>query len=255
MKHEGNNRKSINQRILIAVAVSALICFLVIAIARPCFDQLNTAVNLWATGIQTEGLTQAAKALDFFDTKIFLVITLPLAGVLLWKGYTEKAALLAGAMGIDALLLEASKTLIASPRPLNSLMVDVDNSFPSGHVTSIIVFGGMLTYLAWENRKTVSKLCTAAIGPLTAIVAFDRLYLNAHWLSDVLAAPFIALFIIAATLLIVPQLVHWVKREQTPSQPIRSGAAKSALHPKKRTLYGRAITRKPQTNTAVTTDA
>jgi undecaprenyl-diphosphatase len=252
MKHEGNNRKSISQHILIAVAVSALICFLAIAVARPCFDQVNAAVNLWATGIQTEGLTEVTKAIDVFDTKILLVLTLPLAGVLLWKGYTQQAGLLAGAMGIDALLLEASKTLIASPRPLNSLLVDVDNSFPSGHVTSIIVFGGMLTFLAWQNRKTVSKLCAAAIGPLAAIVAFDRLYLNAHWLSDVLAAPFLALFVIAATILIVPKLLYWIKMEQIQH---KSSATKDASQPENRTLYGRAITRKPQNSTAVTTDA
>jgi len=214
MNNKGYNRKSIKQPILIAVAVSALICFLAIAVARPCFDQVNASVNLWATGIQTEGLTGAAKAIDFFDTKILLIFTLPLAGVLLWNDHAEKAVLLAGAMGIDALLLEASKTLIASPRPINSLLVDADGSFPSGHVTSILVFSVMLTYLACQNRKTLSKLCTAAIGPLAVIVAFDRLYLNAHWLSDVVAAPFLALFIIAATILIVPQLLHWVKRKQ-----------------------------------------
>lgn len=251
MKHKGNNRKSINQYILIAVAVSALICFLAIAVARPCFDQVNAAVNLWVTGIQTEGLTDIAKAIDFFDTKVLLILTLPLAGVLLWKGHTDKAGLLAGAMGIDALLLEASKTLIASPRPLNSILVDVDNSFPSGHVTSIIVFGGMLTYLAWQNRKTISKLCAVVIGPLAAIVTFDRLYLNAHWLSDVLAAPFLALFIIAVTILIVPLLLHWIKMGKNPLK----SSAKRDSHPKKPTLYGRAITRKPQNSTAVTTDA
>jgi undecaprenyl-diphosphatase len=118
-------------------------------------------------------------------------------------------------MGADAALLQAAKTFITSPRPTNALITDVDNSFPSGHLTSTIVFVGMLTYLAWQNRKTIHKLCIAAVGPaLILVVGFDRIYLNMHWLSDILAAPFLALFIIAATILTIESIADWHKKRQ-----------------------------------------
>ncbi|HSV48918.1 MAG TPA: phosphatase PAP2 family protein [Candidatus Acidoferrales bacterium] len=243
-----------NRRLLTAVAIVALVCFLAITLTRPYFDGVNSAVNLWATGIQTPGLTEAANLLSTaFDTKILIALSLPLVGLLLYKGYTEKAGLLVGAMGADALLLQGAKTLIVSPRPLNGLIAETDFSFPSGHVTSTIVFVGMLSYLVWENRKTISKLCIAAVGPaLVAIVAFDRLYLNVHWLSDVLAAPFLGLFIIAATILIVRRLFRWYNKRQNQTQ---TAPTKGITNPKGPTLYGRAITNTPQTNTGVTADA
>jgi undecaprenyl-diphosphatase len=204
------------QRILLALAVVAVLCFITVFAARPYFTDINSAVNSWASSIQTGSLTDVAKLIDTgFDTKALLIITLPIVGLLLYKGNTLKAGLLVGAMGADAVLLQAAKTFITSPRPANALITDVDNSFPSGHLTSTIVFVSMLTYLAWQNRKTIHKLCIAAIGPaLILVVGFDRIYLNMHWLSDILSAPFLALFIIAATILIVESILDWYKKPQ-----------------------------------------
>ena len=126
-------------------------------------------------------------------------------------------------MGLNASLLQASKTLIDSPRPLNSLVVDVDNSFPSGHLTSIIVFVGTLAFLALQNQKAVSKLCIATVAPaLTVIEAFDRLYLDAHWFSDVLAAPFLALFILAVSILVASRFFRWFIKRHNKYKPIHS---------------------------------
>jgi membrane-associated phospholipid phosphatase len=216
------------------MAVIALLCFIAVFAARPYFAGINSTVNGWAPSIQTGSLTDIAKLIDTgFDTKVLLIITLPLVGILLYKGSTLKAGLFIGAMGADAALLQAAKTLITSPRPANALITDVDNSFPSGHLTSTIVFVGMLTYLAWQNRKTIHKLCIAAVGPaLIFVVGFDRIYLNMHWLSDILAAPFLALFIIAATILIVESIADLYKKRQ----------ATTNKNPEVGTLSHRAIT-------------
>ncbi|HEY9754703.1 MAG TPA: phosphatase PAP2 family protein, partial [Oculatellaceae cyanobacterium] len=219
------------------LAVVALLCFIAVFAARPYLADINSSVNGWAATIQTGSFTDIAKLIDLgFDTKVLLIITLPLVGLLLYKGSTLQAGLLVGAMGADALLLQAAKTFITSPRPTNALITDLDNSFPSGHLTSTIVFIGMLTYLAWQNRKTIHKLAIAAVGPaLIIIVGFDRIYLNMHWLSDILAAPFIALFIIAATILILETIANWHKKRQTAPN-------KGSPNPKTRTLSHRAIT-------------
>ena len=99
--------------------------------ARPYVTDINSAVNSWASSIQTGTLTDVAKIIDLgFDTKVLLIITLPLVGLLLYKGSTLKAGLLVGAMGADAVLLQAAKTFITSPRPTNALLAETDNSFP-----------------------------------------------------------------------------------------------------------------------------
>ncbi len=239
------------------MAAVSLVCFLVIAFAysRGYFDGLNQAVNAWATSIQTGALTVAANLVSYcFDTTVLLAVTLPMIGFLLYKGYTQKAGLLIGAMGADALVLEICKTVVISTRPLNALVAESDYSFPSGHVTSTIVFIGMLIYFAWQKRETIAKLCLAAAGPaLVVIVAFDRLYLNVHWLSDVLAAPFLALFIVAVTILIIQQLTRWYNRRRNKAQS--AAPLEGSLDLRDATLYGRAITNTQHSEMAVATDA
>jgi undecaprenyl-diphosphatase len=99
-------------------------------------------------------------------------------------------------MAGDALLVDVCKTIIASPRPLNEIIVETNFSFPSGHVTSTVVLFGVFTYLAWKHWKTTkTKILTGAFYVLvTAIVSFDRIYLNVHWLSDVVGGVFLGVF-------------------------------------------------------------
>ncbi len=240
-------------RTLILISVLSLVCFFVIAYSRGLFYDLNMWVNAWATGIYSGGLTDVANIVSHvFDTTILLALTLPIAGLMVYKNHAGKALLLLGAMGGDALLLNICKTVVTSARPLNGLILEEGNSFPSGHVTSTIVFFGMLTYFALQNRKTLSKLCLAAVTPaLTVIVAFDRLYLNVHWLSDVLAAPFLALFVLATSILVIQHLTGWYTRRRqssrTSAQTRVSGNHLATLSPRDAALNGRAITSKANT--------
>lgn len=86
------------------------------------------------------------------------------------------------------------KNLIARPRPcwldssVRLLIADpTDYSFPSGHTLSSVIGATILT-------KTDRCFDYAAI-PLAALIAFSRLYLYAHFSSDVLAAAVLGVMI------------------------------------------------------------
>jgi undecaprenyl-diphosphatase len=109
----------------------------------------------------------------------------------------------------NTVILEVLKTLIYSPRPMNELVVETGNSFPSGHVTSTVVLFGLLTFFAWQTWKTPSvKAVTGALFvALISLVGFTRIYLNVHWLSDVIGGYFLGAFWITFCIVITPYIV------------------------------------------------
>lgn len=85
------------------------------------------------------------------------------------------------------------KRLIKRPRPTSELVtvarVINEPSFPSGHVMHYMNWFGLLTYFLATNwrsgrlRNTLIAICTSLI----LLVGPSRIYLGAHWPSDVLA--------------------------------------------------------------------
>ena len=85
------------------------------------------------------------------------------------------------------------KRLIKRPRPTNELATVVrvinEPSFPSGHVMHYTNFFGMLIYLLatnWPSGRLRNSLISACTG-LIASIGPSRVYLGAHWPSDVMA--------------------------------------------------------------------
>ena len=114
-----------------------------------------------------------------------------------------------GAVAAEILL----KWLVHRPRPK-----DVGYGFPSGHVMVSIVFFGLVLYLLWQARRgdAVAWLATAVGVVAVAAIGVSRMYLNAHWLSDVLGAVAGGLaFLIFAVVRLGPQLCARAPAEES----------------------------------------
>jgi membrane-associated phospholipid phosphatase len=62
-------------------------------------------------------------------------------------------------------------------------------SYPSGHVLFFVVFFGFFAYLAWMNFKGRARIIVIAIcAALIILIGPSRVYLGAHWTSDVVGS-------------------------------------------------------------------
>lgn len=116
---------------------------------------------------------------------------------LMWRARDWRWLLTAACTVFGGMLLNtAIKHVVARHRPIfeNPLLSLTTYSFPSGHTLSATVFYGVLT--AWLLHReaaagfgTAARLltCTAAVV-MVLLVALSRVYLGAHYVSDVAGA-------------------------------------------------------------------
>ncbi|MEO5963533.1 MAG: bifunctional DedA family/phosphatase PAP2 family protein, partial [Thermomonas sp.] len=106
-------------------------------------------------------------------------------GWLIWRKRWMAAAHWLAAIAVGLLLTEGLDAVVDMPRPPTAV---AGFGFPSVAVTmTTVVFGFFAVLISRElpgRQRVWPYLLT---GVATAIVAFARLYLGAHWLSDVMA--------------------------------------------------------------------
>ncbi len=79
------------------------------------------------------------------------------------------------------------------------------NIYPSGHVSNIVVLLGVLTWMAVRHRKTM--IAISIVVPLT--VGFSTVYLNMHWISDVVGGWLAGGLVLLALPTVMPTAQRW----------------------------------------------
>jgi len=126
-----------------------------------------------------------------YDSHPLVIVPVIAALLLLWHRRLETACLLLSAAGAS-LLGNLIKVVIARPRPTADLvriyLEHPTQSFPSGHVLGYVATYGFLFYIVflWMPRTWPRRLLLATLGALIGLVGLSRIYLGAHWTSDVL---------------------------------------------------------------------
>lgn len=145
----------------------------------------------WLAAHRTPGGIRLFAGISFLGNWQLAVAVLALTVLLLWRRRrTAALTLLLACAGSEATVY-LGKAGFGRPRPPAVLAVvqELDASFPSGHANisvALYALGGYLLLRATRSRKAKSLWLTLGCF-LPLAIGFSRLYLGAHYLSDVLA--------------------------------------------------------------------
>jgi undecaprenyl-diphosphatase len=163
---------------------------LTIASAGPGQFALDVALTRQVQRIDVPGLPAVVQAVNWLgSTPVVIATAAALALLLTCRGHHAEALLIAVSL-LARIANPLLKALAASPRPSADLVHVTAASgpgFPSGHVMGTVLFFGCLIYLA-RRRGSFPGSRLVQVGAAIVIVAmgFSRVYVGAHWPSDVL---------------------------------------------------------------------
>jgi undecaprenyl-diphosphatase len=161
-------------------------------------------------------ISWAGDAPQAFIIPLILVLLLYVLGF-----HWEALATLAAAVLVP-LLNVILKSAIHRPRPAADLVHVTSHfgsySFPSGHVMFYTGFFGFICFLAYTLLKPSLKrtLLIAFFGIHVLLVGVSRIYLGAHWFSDVIGAYLIGFVSLIGLIL----LYRWGKPRFFVYQPV-----------------------------------
>jgi membrane protein DedA with SNARE-associated domain/membrane-associated phospholipid phosphatase len=168
----------------------------------------NEAVFHFLQGLRTAWVDQTMVAItELGDARVVAAVTLAALAWLAWRRNWRAAAHLFAVIAIAGLATAALKVAlhIHRPEPIDAGWDAF--AFPSGHsVANAALYGFLAIITAWEIRPRWRLPVIGALALLVGVIAFSRVYLGAHWLSDVLGGT--AFGIAAAALFGIAYLRH-----------------------------------------------
>jgi undecaprenyl-diphosphatase len=159
--------------------------------------RLDHATLLAVPHIQSSFLTGAMILVTRIGDPVFLTFAaMVIIAYMLYRKSWYAALLSSLSLSSGLFLQYAVKVVTDVSRPSNPLVDTLYASFPSGHATMVTIFCILLGWAFSEHFKSVraKALFYVALGSLVVLVGFSRVYLQAHWPSDVLAGVSLGIF-------------------------------------------------------------
>jgi undecaprenyl-diphosphatase len=190
---------------LVLTSITSLVIFISLIIFEKFLTNIDISINHLITLIQLPFFIIVSKGIGIlFDTYSMIIISL-IISIILWLRSSKKDAIFFSTiMLLNGAVIELLKIIINKARPINELVNETNQAFPSGHTTTAVVFFGLLTYLIFKRTKSSITRITTVIASITLIllISFSRLYLNVHWFTDILGGLALGLFILTCSILL-----------------------------------------------------
>ncbi len=168
----------------------------------------DVAINHFVQGLRSEPVDAfMVLVTSMGDSLPRIVVSLALIGTLLYQRAWRPALAAIGVIATANAFVPLIKFILHKPRPIQIYSGAEAYSFPSGHTTITAVVFGILAVLVSRGLVTGGKIAVFSMFVLwVALVGASRIYLSAHWPSDVMGGIMFGLVLTAIFALLINQI-------------------------------------------------
>lgn len=184
---------------IIIIVLSLLFVILCILVKLDLLSNIDESVYKFITSNMNDTTTNIYKVITFFGSTIFMVglcVLLLVLFIIIKKniyGY-----IISGTLIFSTIMNNVIKVIIRRERPIYMLVKETTFSFPSGHTMASVSMYGILIYLINKSNmnKKLKIILSIILGMIPLMVATSRIYLGAHYFSDILGAIMLATIVL-----------------------------------------------------------
>lgn len=180
-------------RLLDAWGIVSLILFFLLAIAikfkDPALERWDQTVSIFFYQHRSNALHSFLQLISNIGRPEVTIVLMLIVAVFFYLKHLKLLSLWLGLTTLAGnLLWELLKLCFRRPRPLLTAIHN-SYSFPSGHAASVVIFAALIISLLplWHLSIRSRWLLIAATLSFVLLIAFSRIYLQAHYVTDVLA--------------------------------------------------------------------
>ena len=161
---------------------------------------IDTFIYKLVTSNMNDYLTSFYKFITFFGSTKFMIslcIILLVIFILVkkkWYGINIVIGLIS-----STIVNNVVKVLISRERPdVLKLVNESTYSFPSGHTMASVMMYGIIIYYIYRSKlnKYLKWLLISIFGLLILLIMISRIYLGAHYVTDVVGGLLLSLFLL-----------------------------------------------------------
>jgi undecaprenyl-diphosphatase len=174
----------------LAIAVACGVAFAAIAYWANAggTPSIDGSIESWVVDHRTSAVTSVAKVVTWLGSGAVLYPATAVIALLWWRRRDWRPGLaLAVALGGATALYNIFKPVFERPRPPAQDAIGTYShwSFPSGHATQSMAFYAMLAFLLSIGVSSRTRWWLGG-ALVILVVGATRIYLGAHWFTDVL---------------------------------------------------------------------
>ena len=194
-------------RLYIAGFLTLIFIILSVLVKLDLVSSVDTFIYNLCTFKMNDILTSIFKVFTFFGSTAFIVaLSVLLFVIFLIFKKKNHAYLTASVIIISTILNNVIKVIIMRERPeVLKLVIETSYSFPSGHTMASVTIYGILLYLVNKTdlKSGLKNTLRVILFTLPIFIGISRIYLGAHFATDVIGAYLVSTILLLVTTYLV----------------------------------------------------